>query len=1028
MTESATTEGEFQLYVATESDGKEHTLLKAPQNLDPKYTSKKDVLLGDDVFNIVMADVSGSMSSAWPRVVEGWSKHICYRLRGRTKIFVFESSVHFIRNGSELTNEDFKSGGTNITQALYELRMEVDKCLEAKVRVFVITDGDHVHGDPYPETEIVQMHPPQGKIVSVYLLGIGNGFPVNYSIDIRSNLHNGNANVPSLYWAKERDDIVEEMLAIGNDLNAALVELHLSRGAHILPGLDETSVMHLGEWFYFKESPKDLPPLKFSVNGEKFQEIPKNTKPISIKHLLDQVFRQWNSVLLQQHRKKAHVPRDAFDLMDSLFSCLINEMKTTFPQGNDVKSRLARKLLTSYEVEYRTLKNRGKNLIDVEAKFGDELELAENILKSTITNTKYSSRNLKLKGHGLDEFQEDMNLFQKVYKKCQPSIMALDPPLPEECCSITITSTLSDLQDSEFHLLFDENKFEFLKSFTMSGIPIFAPVRDSSQINPWTLVIKNILVTPYAILSQQVLEISAFIDETSLGSTDGDVVIQKDDEKTRFNAIIPVVPARAVEAMKPIILSNIYAMMATFAILKNPHIIDHNAHLAALGCAWMKMVKEFPVNNRPEFVRDRLANIEATASAYMNRPFVKRYVDVLREDPKQALMTESTLEFKGKTIKCESLVKPAFFIYMCRKKFTTKQVQHLLKLLVYEFLGRCVSSIRSTDTASSLYTEFFCEELANSEKRKTWLERHCKSFIDDFQSSQGNLLEKFYTLDDLIPRVKKHVSEEVSGVAVTLLEEVNIGPNMNKVKHLKNYASCGDIWWISFKNWALEMGLSDDAIQEIFHPKQIVIYLSECLKTNSSRDRLSKDLPEVESAYAGAYEEIKKKVHEENQRKIRGIIWEEVIEYSEREWREAYMKVHSPLVMPLTRQEVIDAAQARGIEVTMDSFDQVYRRYSAKLGLLRNACQIPGCPHYLQPHNNFNQHLSIEREKGEFPHSLHLASHEFHNQGIEGVIEEVMSGKHCGTKNRKVPSPPTSAALEPLTDQIERLLKVYSEQ
>ncbi|KAK7080047.1 hypothetical protein SK128_018431, partial [Halocaridina rubra] len=645
-------------------------------------------------------------------------------------MYIFDTKVHFLREGTELTEADFSGGGTNITAALKTLRSEVESCEHRYVRVFIITDGGHGAGEPFPETEILKMIPPQGKTISVYLLGIGNYFPVNYSIDIRSHLHNGNANVPSMYWAKEYEDAVTQLGCISDDLNSALMTLELNTEMFVLPNLDKMSTFYLGEWLYFEGHPDDITTLQFKVNEGEFQSIPKSWKPVTAKHLLEEVFRQWNSILIQQHRKKARVPHETFDLMESLFAYQINEMKAAVPQGNDVKTRLNKKHIVSYESEFRALKNRGQNLICIEDKFSNELELADTILKTTITKTKYDTKNLKLKGHGIEEYEEDVKAFKKIYESKKKDILALPAPLPEECCSVTISSTLSDLQDPNFHLLLLENKFELEKSFSISGIPIYAPIHDSSQINPWTLRIKNVLVTPYSILSQQVLEMSGSVDENSVGSSDGDIILQQDNEKTRFNAIVPIVPSRAIGVLKPLILSNIYAMMATFAILKNPHIIDYNAHIAALGCVWLKTVVQFPLSNRPEFAKDRLKNVVATSSVYMGRPSIKCYVDALFEKPKQALMTESTEEFGGKTLKCESLIKPVFFIYLCKDKFSSQQIINLLKLMLYEFLGRCISSIRPSEEkesgSHSPFTYFFCEDLADAEKRKQCLEKHCK--------------------------------------------------------------------------------------------------------------------------------------------------------------------------------------------------------------------------------------------------------------------------------------------------------------
>ncbi|XP_064113805.1 LOW QUALITY PROTEIN: uncharacterized protein LOC135220545 [Macrobrachium nipponense] len=1013
-------ENEFEIFELEEADGKRHSALHIPKTLPSQYNSES-VMEIKDVLNIFMGDVSGSMCTYWLHVVDGWQNHIKDKLTGTTKIFVFGSKVSFLRVGTELKKEDNGGGGTDLTSALCTVRKEVDNSSESYVNIFFVTDGEHNSGDPTPETEIALMKPPDGKTVSVYLLGIGPHFPVNYSVDIRSHMHNGNANIPTLFWAKKSDDIVDEMIAIGDELSSGLVKLNLSVEGHILPGLDKTTLVHLGEWIYFEQSPEELPPISVRINEDTLKPIISSPKPITARHLLDGPFRQWNSVLIQQHRKKAHVPREVFDLMDSLFGYYSNIIDQSLPKGCDIKSRLIRKRMKSDQVAFQTLMNQSKSIIDVEGKFKNELELAETILKSTVTNRKYDTKNLKLKGHGQDEFEGDLKEFKKLYGDLKVEIQNLPPPTPEDCCRVLMTSTLGDLQDPDFGLILEENKFDLLKTFTMTGIPVYAPIRDASQFNPWTLVIKNILVNPFTIVCQQVLEHSAAIDIKSLGLEDKDVILQQDNELTRFNAVIPIVPAAAAEILKPLVLSKIYAMMSTFCILKNPHIIDFDAHLAALACAWMKTIRMFPQENRPQFAADRLFNIVATANLYMGRSSVSRYVGALTSCPKQALMTESIDEFDGKTLKCESLVKPCFFVHLNKDKFSLEERAVLLELMLFEFIGRCLSNYKVDEPEASPYTDFFCADLTDKEKRKIWLSGYCKEIIDSYQANEGGLLEKFFTLDDLVPSLKHFISKEVSLLTDKITSELKIAVDINQVKNLRSYAACGDVRWTSFKAWAHEMEIPEERIDEAFDASKVMAYIDASLQGRNSRDRLSKDLPKPD----GILEVVIKRVLQENTRTLRSTILKEVKDYAVNYWLDEYKQVHSALVMPLRKQEVIEAAQSRGIQVTQDTFQKVYR-YNEQLGILRNACQIPGCPHYLQPHNNFNQHLSVEREVENFPHCLHLVSREFCIQGLDAVFEEVLSGKHAGTQNRKLPPPPTLETLHPLHRELESLIIHYA--
>ncbi|XP_037793784.1 uncharacterized protein LOC119589243 [Penaeus monodon] len=243
---------------------------------------------------------------------------------------------------------------------------------------------------------------------------------------------------------------------------------------------------------------------------------------------------------------------------------------------------------------------------------------------------------------------------------------------------------------------------------------------------------------------------------------------------------------------------------------------------------------------------------------------------------------------------------------------------------------------------------------------------------------------------------------------------------MEKIKNLRNFGSCGDIMWPSFKCWADEMGMTEEAKTLAFSEKQIQVYVYHALMHRNSRERLSEDPPTQEAAL----ELIRKKIAQENSRNLRSTLTKETEEYTVQKWRKIYMEAHSPLVMPMTRQEVVDSAQARGVQVTLENFSNTYR-YDERLLLVRNACQIPRCPHFLHPHRNFNQHLSIERERPNFPHALHIVSYEFKGGDVETVVERLASGNYAGTKNRHNPPPPEPASLASLKEEMTELLSRY---
>ncbi|XP_064081127.1 uncharacterized protein LOC135197866 [Macrobrachium nipponense] len=1012
-------EENFQLYsVEGGGEGGRHSLLKAPKYLAKRHQG----VPSDQVFNILMADASGSMKERWKKVVSGWQRYIAGRLTGRSKIYIFDTIVRFLRNDKVLLEKDFTGYSTNLTAAFETIRLEISSCKESHVNVFLVTDGQHNFHEKVgrPESEIIQMAPPAGKTVRVFVLGIGCEFPVNYSIDIRSHLHNGCANVPTLFWAKEDVEIEEVMSAIGAELIATFAIIHLNVEGYILPGGDKTSRIHLGEWLYFPVAPEQLPVITVTVNDADFESLTMSPQEVEIGLLIDEVFRQWNSVMLQLHRKGSSVPYGTFSLMESLFKCSLEKLKANI-KGNGIKSRIHSKLAKTCASEYAALMNQSKQVIDLDNQYKDEIQLAEAVLKTTVTNRKYDRKNLRLKGHGSNEFEADVEAFKTIYDDIRANILSLPSPSSDECCQLTHTSTLADLQDPDFPMVLEQNKFNFLKTFAMTGIPAYAPIRDASQINPWTITIRHLLSSPYAVLSQKALEACAEEDPGCLDAEEKFVLADKNDPKTKFNIIIPLVPTTATKILKPVVCSNLYAMLSTFCILKNPHVVDYDAHIASLAAAWVSTVRNFPIDGRPQFICNRLESIIATAKLYITRPSIKTYIAALLIDPDQALMTESTQEFEGHTVKSESLVKPMFFLYIMKNRLKEREKESLLEMLMAEFIGRCVP--HCADYAkTSPFTEFFARDVSSPKKKEAWIENTLQALLCNLRGICHSLLEAFFTLDDLRLAIKKWVKEK-GNISGPMPFENLLNIDMAKIKELRNFGGCGDVRASDFKCWAEEMGLGRASIKKAASPEMVTVYVCEALLNRNSRDRVLKAAMTKEDAMAIVHQ----RVMAETSLWLRSELLQKVYSYIEETWKHEYFIAHQNVVMPMTPIEVVKKATEKGIDVSLETFKQIYR-YNDRLGLLRNACQLPSCPHYLVPRRNFNQHLSVERERKDFPHALHLVSKNLGPEGCDRVVEEVSQGSHSGTNYRRRPLPPPVDTLTPLKDQISRLIDRYTEE
>ncbi|XP_071544225.1 uncharacterized protein [Panulirus ornatus] len=392
-------------------DGSEklHSVLCLPTVLPPSETESR---ASSSTFNILMADVSVSMSRYWKAVVEHWNRSVSPALKGRTSLYVFSNQVFFMRSATYLEQGDFYSGATDLVGALETIVTEVYRCRERYVKVFLITDGDHSLSQLKPEDVIGKMEFPVGKVCDVYVLGVGDEFPVRHSLGLRSRLHNGRSNIPYLYTAKSVDEVREQMVAIGRSLTIHGQAITLSVEGTSLPGTTKTFSFQPGEWVYFPHDPSHLQQLTITFDKRKGQ-LNLQPIPIDLVHLND-VFRQWNSRIIQLFSnggREQGVISDVIAFKERLFNTQVQKLRKG--TSYTVSERLARKHLAHYESNFKASANKLDSILN--KTFRNEQELAENVLCTTTEGTKYETRVFKLKGHTDQDFQSDQEEFMRVY-------------------------------------------------------------------------------------------------------------------------------------------------------------------------------------------------------------------------------------------------------------------------------------------------------------------------------------------------------------------------------------------------------------------------------------------------------------------------------------------------------------------------------------------------------------------------------------------------------------------------------------
>ncbi|XP_047741230.1 uncharacterized protein LOC125179436, partial [Hyalella azteca] len=825
-----------------------------------------------DYYNIGMFDVSGSMCEVWPHIKENWNREVAPLLNGSTDIYTFGDDVKFRRSETNLEDGDFDCSGTeDLGEALKTIHEKVHQRKEINCRIFWITDGGSCEDSA--AIGIDDLHIPQGKTIEFYLLGVGDSFPVQYSIDIRSKLHNGSASCPTLFWNRllDHEGTLAEMVKIGEEVTKGMLKLNVSIPGKIVPLIPETKTnARCGEFLYYEMEPEQLKS-SLVITAEDGSSIPveEGIRLADARFLVDKLYKQWVSVIMQRHRNKQGVPIGFFEMMEN---CFILQMKDCDDvASSNIKDRIARKNIKHLKLEFATLMNQSRGIVSLESKFQNEIELAEAIFKSTV-QSRYDDRLLKIKGHGESEWTDDILAFKEIYLSLKDEIEALPEPEADDCCRVLMGSFIGDLKDPDFLDVLQLNKMIFLMTMTFTGIPIYAPVKDSAQINPWTLHVKNICVSPFEILSQRVIEsaLTAGADSTN----DKEIRLQQDNPGSVCNAIVPIVPKQHCKALKKLIRTNVFAVGATFCILKNALIVDHSCHLAALACVWFKTIQDYPAASRPEFIVKRLSDIEETAKVYMDRPTIVNYVSALQKNPSLALMTESE-EQEGSVLKCESIIKPVFLISLVKDQLKDMEDPGLLlKLIVVEFLGRCLSSYTSKCPYMDLTTS------VTEEMRQAKLEQISSELLEGAGLGDAELLTSCFARQDVAKHVRQKVAD-VSGDVIaksSLLPDVP-QPNVDKIARLRHSGSAGQVSWQGLQAWAQELACgatplwSPASVQDAFSGPMVVSYVHHALEHRQSRERMTRAL----TSHVDARDVVSKRLISEQEYFIRHNLLPKVV-------------------------------------------------------------------------------------------------------------------------------------------------------
>lgn len=924
------------------------------------------------VHNILLCDTSGSMSGYWSKVANGWNK-LVEKLDGTVTIILFESHA-FRYAGKTLPLYQPHSGGTNIIAGLEELEKEIKQnSSKDLIRVFFITDGSDSSGnfESRFNQKMKKYHKPINQ-VEFYVLGLTGSFPAFISQSIRASVHTGRSSIPNLFWSQtcNETEIMEEFNLIAQQ-QKTISKITLPINCKLTPFSNPSNTFYTGDWVWVNL--KDLKNLGdsssiklnwFECDGNIYQ-LDINTKP-SFDNLLE-MFAQWvgqlqsTSIKLDSDTTKTKIYAT---LVKEKMEILYNNFVSSIPILNEMKTfteRLANKQIKTKTYQYQSYLKIANDLASgVRLQFMNNIELAKQ-LKGVYVG-KYSQKAFELRSHTDEDFEKDKEAFIKVLEDTLPLLKDIES---DEHCVITLDNTLDIIRSEGFidTLKNTTSKIDFLQNIGVTGNGVLINITDASTMNPWVTQIKDIS-TNCAILSTTAIE--DLIDNpppnAQLTQYDKDncvVAIQVGGgELEKLNAVIPLFGKKVAQAMGPIIRSRLFQLICTYSIQKSPFTLNHNAHLGALS----GLLGHLLTQPKSEW-RERTVNkIRHTASVYLNREGLQKFISMLWSDPARAVVTE----IPNEEIKCESITKLLLMILVSAQDKTPDQIAEVMGHVWKEYIGRIIGS-------NNQISNWF--ELTNPELLTDSVD------FPDFNS--------IYIHGYTVSETKKAVEKAIRDIKFNKPSNLELKLNIDKLKKEFNGGSVGNLSWKGLKVFTNSIGY-DISDENVFQ------YVVHGIKHSGSADRMV----EVDD-YQMARDWVINELIGTTFSKLREQTITDYKSKASDRYFESLAQEHQ-LTLPMSKSDIIIEANKLGIDVNEETFDTVYQ-LNPDNKLLSNACMSKDCPYFLHPRTDFSSHIERIKTNPNFLHSFHRTIYADRSKPVNKIIQDLANGSLRPVKYSGVP-------------------------
>jgi len=923
-------------------------------------------IIPKSVHNILLCDTSSSMSGYWAKVANGWNS-LVEKLDGTISIILFDNGVHNYP-GKILPLYQPYLGGTNIIEGLKELEKEIKKnSSKDLIRVFFITDGmdSNSNFESRFNTTIEKYYKPTNQ-VEFYVMGLTEYFPAFISQSIRASVHTGRSSIPNLFWSQScsESEIMGEFNLIAQQ-QKTISKITLPAQGKIAPFKNSTNTFYTGDWVLFDSQTLENKQLNcFECEGCVYQ-LNINSSPI-FDNLLE-MFSQWIGQLQSTAIKlgsdtntiKQYATQTKL-MMEQIYHTYINSISIL----NEMKTfteRLANKQIKTKTYQYQSYLKIASDLASgLRLQFINNIELAKQ-LKGVYVG-KYSQKAFELRSHTDEDFEKDKQAFIKVLEDTLPLLKDIES---EEHCVITLDNTLDIIRSEGFidTLKNTHSKIDFLQNIGITGNGVMINITDASTMNPWVTQIKNIS-TNCAIISTTAIE--DLIDNpppnSELTQYEKDncvVVIQVGGgELEKLNAVIPLFEKKVAQAMGPIIRSRLFQLICTYSIQKSSFTLNHNAHLGALSGLLGHLLSQ----PKSEWREKTVIKIRHTASVYLNREGLQKFISMLWTNPARAVVTE----IPNEEIKCESITKLLLMILVSAQDKTQEQIAEVMSHVWKEYIGRIIGS---------------------NNQISNWIELSNPELLAD--SVDFPDIDSVYMYGYTVSETKKTVEKSIRKVKFNKPSNLELKLNIDKLKKEFNGGNVGNLSWKGLRVFTNSIGydLSDENIFQ---------YVVHGIKHSGSADRMC----EVDD-YEVARDWVINELISINFSKL---IEETITDYKSKasdRYFESLAEDHQ-LTLPMSKSDIIIEANKLGIDVSEETFDSVYQLNSDNM-LLSNACMSKECPYFLHPRTDFSSHIERIKANPNFIHSFHRTIYADRTKPINNIIQNLESGLHRPVKYSCVP-------------------------